>query len=133
MPHGKQDDPLTYKIIGCCMTVHRRLGPGFEELIYQRALGLELLAAGLDYSREVTIPVWYEEMQVGVKRLDFVIDDCVVELKATGALEEVHFVQTLSYLKATGHRIALLVNFGAKSLQVERVINSKTVKAPEDR
>ncbi|MDO8588535.1 MAG: GxxExxY protein [Armatimonadota bacterium] len=122
MTFSKQDDPLTYKIIGCCQAVHRGLGPGFEEVIYQRALALELQAAGLDFAREAWITVHYRNMEAGKKRVDFVVSDCLVELKARDKLEPVHFVQTLSYVKASGCRVGLLVNFGGKSLEVERVV-----------
>jgi len=122
MPYGKQDDPLTYSIIGCCHAVHRGLGPGFEEVIYQRALALELQAAGLDFSREEWIPVHYRGKEVGKKRVDFIVVDCLVEIKACAQLEPVHFVQTLSYVKASGMRVGLLVNFGGKSVEVERII-----------
>ena len=124
MPYGKQDDPLTYKIIGCCQTVHRELGPGFEETIYQRALALELEAAGFDFTREEWIPVTYKGKDVGTKRIDFVVENCMLEIKAKDNLEPVHFVQALSYLKASGYEKGLLINFGSKALQVERLINS---------
>ncbi len=125
MPYGEEHDPVTYRIIGCCYRVHRELGPGFEELVYQRALALEFRAAGLEFDREVWIPVMYRGKEVGQKRVDFVVEDCLLEIKARDQLEPVHFVQTLSYLKASGYRVALLVNFGGKSVQVERISGPK--------
>jgi GxxExxY protein len=126
MSHGERGDPHTYKIIGCCQAVHRELGPGFEEVIYQRALARELQSAGVEFAREEWINVNYKGQEIGKKRIDFVVGDCMLEIKARDALEPVHFVQTLSYLKASGYRIALLVNFGSKSLEVERIINTRT-------
>ena len=118
---------LTAQIIAAAQEVHHTLGPGFEEVIYQRALAKELQAWGLDYGREVWIDVLYKGTKVGRKRLDFVIGDgngdVVVEIKAKGQLEEVDFVQTLSYLKAAGYQVGLLINFGSKRLQIKRLAN----------
>ena len=113
----------TSRIIAAAMTVHKNLGPGFEEVIYQRALALELRAKGFDFSREVWIDVIYRGTKVGRKRVDFIIDDVMVEIKAVGDFQDVHFVQTLSYLKASGNRLGLLLNFGAARLQIKRLIN----------
>jgi len=93
---------LTSRVIGCAVEVHKTLGPGFEEVFYQRALLRELVAAGLDAEREVEIEVEYKGIQLGKKRVDFVVEDCMVEIKAKDALVEVDIVQTLSYLKASG-------------------------------
>ena len=118
---------LTGQIIGAAQEVHRTLGSGFMEVIYQRALAKELPAHGLEYSREVWIDVLYKGEKVGRKRVDFVIGDSsgdvMVEIKAKGALEEVDFVQTLSYLKASGYRVGLLINFGSKRLGIKRLAN----------
>ena len=118
---------LTGKIIAAAQEVHITLGPGFEEKIYQRALALELPAQGLEYSREVWIDVHYKEETVGKKRVDFLIDDqtgaVMVEIKAKSKLEDVDFVQALSYLKASGYKVGLLINFGGRSLQVKRLAN----------
>ncbi len=107
--------------------MHRVLGPGFEELIYQRALAKELPAHDLEYEREVPIDVFYRGTKVGRKRVDFVVGndtgDVLVEIKAKAALEPVDFVQTLSYLKASGHRIGLLLNFGGERLEIKRLAN----------
>lgn len=123
----KQEYPLseiTGRIIAAAKQVHGNLGPGFEELIYQRALAIELPAHGLDFEREVWIDVHYKSKKVGRKRVDFLIEEVMVELKAKGAIEEVDVVQTLSYLKASGFEVGLLLNFGGKSLEIKRLINS---------
>jgi GxxExxY protein len=115
---------LTGKIIGCAMEVHRVLGPGFEEVFYQRALHRELCAAGIECEREVWIEVEYKGISLGKKRVDFVVEDCLVEIKAKAALDDVDKVQTLSYLKAAGRPIALLLNFGGKELEIKRIANT---------
>jgi len=122
----KDEYPLsdvTARIIAAATEVHRTLGPGFEEVIYQRALALELPAHNLEFSREVWIDVHYKGERVGRKRVDFVIDEVMVEIKAKSALEDVDFVQALSYLKASGYKVGLLLNFGAGKLQIKRLVN----------
>ena len=120
---------VTARIISAAGEVHRQLGPGFEELIYQRALARELPAHDLDYSREVWIDVHYKGEKVGAKRVDFMIGGAgeaagvMVEVKAKGALDPVDFVQTLSYLRASGYKVGLLLNFGASKLQIKRLAN----------
>jgi GxxExxY protein len=103
------------------------LGPGFRELIYQRALARELSAHGLEFEREVWIDVQYKGETVGRQRVDFVIGDetggVMVETKAKGTLEDVDFVQALSYLKASGYRVGLLLNFGSRKLGIKRLAN----------
>ncbi len=123
-PHSE----TTGKIIGVAKVVHGELGPGFEEVIYQRALALELTAQGLDFAREVWLDVHYRGQKVGRKRVDFMVEQVMVELKAKVVLEEVDFVQTLSYLKASGYTVALLLNFGAKQLGIKRLVNERGVK-----
>ena len=118
-PHSE----ITGRIIGAAQTVHHHLGPGFEETIYQRALALEFPAHGLSFSREVWIEVNYRGQKVGQKRVDFIVEQVLVEIKAKHAIEDVDFVQTLSYLKASGYKVALLLNFGAKSLGIKRIVN----------
>jgi len=115
---------LTGRIIAAAQQVHRELGPGFEERIYQRALALELPAHGLDFSREVWIDVIYKGQKVGRKRVDFIVDEVMVELKARANIEDVDVIQTLSYLKPSGFQVGLLLNFGAKSLEIKRLINT---------
>ena len=122
----KKEYPLseiTAKIIAAATQVHKTLGPGFEEVIYQRALELELPAHGLEFGREVWIDVLYRGVNVGKKRVDFLIEGVMVEIKAKGEIEEVHFVQALSYLKASGYKVGLLLNFGAQKLQIRRLAN----------
>jgi GxxExxY protein len=118
---------LTAKALAAAHEVHRVLGPGFEEVIYQRALAREFPAHGVECAREVWIEVHYKGEKVGRKRVDFVVGDdsgeVMVEIKAKAALDEVDFVQALSYLKASGHNVGLLINFGGKRLEVERLAN----------
>ena len=114
---------VTGRIIAAAIEVHRQLGPGFQEVIYQRALALELPAHDLEFGREVWMDVYYRDKKVGRKRVDFVIDDVMVEIKAKGKLEDVDLVQTLSYLKAAGYKVGLLINFGSKKVEVKRVAN----------
>jgi GxxExxY protein len=124
----REEYPLseeTGKIIKAAKEVHKELGPGFEEVIYQRALALEFPTHGLDFSREVWIDVHYKGAKVGRKRVDFIVDEVLVEIKAKAALEDVDFVQTLSYLKASGYKVALLLNFGAKQLEIKRIVYEK--------
>ena len=114
---------VTARIIAAATEVHRTLGPGFEEVIYQRARARELPAHQLEFSREVWMDVCYKGEKVGSKRVDFVVDEVMVEIKAKALLEEVDFVQTLSYLRASGYKVGLLINFGAAKLQVKRLAN----------
>jgi GxxExxY protein len=118
----KIEDELTYKIIGCAMKVHSTLGNGFQEVIYQRALAIEMEKAGLSYQRELEMPVIYEEEEIGTRRVDFLIEENImVELKALTKLEDVHLAQGLNYLVAYKLDKGLLINFGAKSLEVKRL------------
>ena len=115
---------LTGRIIAAAQQVHRELGPGYEERIYQRALALELPAHALDFSREVWIDVLYKGQKIGRKRVDFIIEGVLAELKAKAEIEAVAIIQTLSYLEASGFHVGLLLNFGSKSLEIKRLINS---------
>lgn len=115
---------LTSKIIGCAMEVHRQLGNGFQEIIYQRALEIEMTTQGVAFNREYEIPVFYKAQQIGSRRVDFLIDGIVsVELKAIIQLEDVHLAQAINYLEAYDLEVGLLINFGAKSLQFKRLSN----------
>jgi len=121
----RQEYPLsevTSRIIRAAQQVHSELGPGFQEVIYQRALALEFPAHELDFSREVWMDIYYKGQKIGRKRVDFVADEVLVEIKAKATLEDVDFVQTLSYLKASGYKVALLLNFGAKQLGIKRLV-----------
>lgn len=117
---------LTGKVIGCAMKVHSALGNGFQEVIYQRALEIEMADAGLTFSREHEMPIFYKQQQIGTRRVDFLVEGVVsVELKAITTLEDVHVAQAINYLEAYDLEIGLLINFGAKSLQNKRLINRK--------
>ena len=118
---------LTARIIAAAHEVHRTLGPGFEEVIYQRALEKELQAEGLECAREVWIDVLYKGIKVGRKRVDFVAGDSsgdvMIEVKAKAELDDVDLVQALSYLKASNWHVGLLINFGCKRLEIRRLAN----------
>jgi GxxExxY protein len=115
-------DDLTYKIIGCAMKVHNTLGNGFQEVIYQRCLAIEMEKAKLIFSREQEMPIFYEGIEVGSRRADFVVENIVlVELKAIIQLEDVHLAQALNYLQAYKIDKGLLINFGSRSLEVKRL------------
>lgn len=117
---------LTSKIIGCSMEVHKILGNGFQEVIYQRALEKEMALQGLSFAREFEMPIFYKEEQIGTRRVDFLVEEVVsVELKAHVKLEDVHLAQAINYLEAYDLEIGLLINFGAKSLEFKRLINPK--------
>lgn len=117
---------LTGKIIGCAMRVHSALGNGFQEVIYQRAMEIEMADAGLSFSREHEMPVYYKNQQIGTRRVDFLVEAVVsVELKALTNLEDVHLAQAINYLEAYDLEVGLLINFGAKSLQHKRLVNRK--------
>lgn len=115
---------LTSKIIGSAMKVHSTLGNGFQEVIYQRALAIEMTKQGLSFIREMEMPAYYDEQQIGTRRVDFFVEDKImVELKALIQLEDVHLAQAINYLEAYNMQIGLLINFGSKSLQFKRVQN----------
>jgi GxxExxY protein len=119
---------ITGKIIGCAMEVHKFLGNGFQEVIYQRALAIELERAGLQYQREIEQHIYYKDVSqpIGTRRVDFIVENCIlVELKAVVQLEEVHWAQILNYLKAYKFEVGLLINFGAKSLEWKRFVFSE--------
>ncbi|MDB5284808.1 MAG: GxxExxY protein [Bacteroidota bacterium] len=115
-------DDLTYKIIGCAMKVHGVLGNGFQEVIYQRALVIEMGKQGLSFQRELEMPLFYDEINIGSRRVDFLVEEKImVELKAVVKLEDVHLAQGLNYLVAYKVDLGLLLNFGAQSLEVKRL------------
>ncbi|MGQ1948709.1 GxxExxY protein [Geofilum sp. OHC36d9] len=108
------------------MQVHNKLGNGFQEIIYQRCLAIELKRAGIDFEREKEQKIFYDQFEVGTRRADFVVEDTViVELKALVNLEDVHLAQAKNYVVAYNKPIGLLINFGAKSLQFKKIYNSK--------
>jgi GxxExxY protein len=117
---------LTHKIIGAAMEVHRCLGPGFLESVYEGALCLEMRMRDIPFLSQVMVPVYYKGELVGEGRLDMLVDgEIVVELKSVETLAPIHSVQLLSYLKATNHRVGLLINFNAPVLKqgIKRLIN----------
>jgi GxxExxY protein len=117
---------ITAKIIGCAIEVHKILGNGFQEVIYQRALEKEFMLLGIPFLREFEMPIFYKKEQIGTRRVDFLVREVVsIELKAITQLEDVHLAQAINYLEAYNLEIGMLINFGAKSLQFKRLINSK--------
>jgi len=117
---------LTSKIIKCAMTVHGELGNGFQEVIYQRALEIEMQREGIEFSREFEMPIYYRNEQIGTRRVDFLVEGVIsVELKALTKLEDVHFAQAINYLEAYNLEIGLLINFGERSLIFKRLTNKK--------
>ncbi len=116
---------ITQKIIGASFEVHKFLGNGFQEVIYQRALAWELSQSGLSYAREIEQEIFYKQLAepIGTRIADFIVEGKVlVELKAIIELQDVHLAQVLNYLKAYKLEVALLVNFGSKSLTFKRLI-----------
>lgn len=120
------NDELTYKVIGCAMKVHNTLGNGFQEVIYQRCLAIELEKASVAFMREVEQTIYYDGIDVGTRRADFVVEGKItVELKALINLEDVHLAQAKNYVVAYDFPVGLLINFGATSLQYKKVFNPK--------
>lgn len=121
----------THKIIGCAMKVHSTLGNGFQEVIYQRALAIEMEKQGLGYQREMEMNIFYDGIDIGTRRVDFFVEDVImVEIKAVIKLEDVHLAQAMNYCQAYNLPIGLLINFGAKSMEFKRVYN---VNHPENK
>ena len=125
------NDELTYRIIGCAMKVHSTLGNGFQEVIYQRALAIEMSKQELGFQRELEMPLFYDEQPIGSRRVDFLVEETVmVELKALIKLEDVHLAQGLNYLVAYQVDKGLLLNFGAQSLEIKRLRHPKNKHNP---
>lgn len=119
-------EDITRRIIAAAMQVHSALGNGFQEVIYQRALEIELPYENLAFEREMEMSIFYRDMQIGTRRVDFFIEQKImVELKAIVKLEDVHLAQAMNYLEAYKMEVGLLINFGAKSLEFKRVHNNK--------
>jgi GxxExxY protein len=117
---------ITEKIIGAAMKVHAALGNGFQEVIYQRALEIEMEESGLKFARELSMPVYYKSRQIGERRVDFFVEEKImVEIKAIIQLENVHLAQAKNYLEAYNMQVGLLLNFGSISLQFKRIENQK--------
>lgn len=124
-------EDLTRKIIGCAMKVHSTLGNGFQEVIYQRAMSIEMDKLSLSFQREMEMTIYYEGIDIGTRRVDFFVEEeIMVELKALIKLEEVHLAQAMNYCQAYNLPIGLLINFGSKSLEFKRVYN---VNHPENK
>lgn len=124
-------EETTRKIIGCAMKVHSTLGNGFQEVIYQRALAIEMGRQSLLFQREMEMAIYYEGIDIGTRRVDFFVEDNImVELKALIKLEDVHLAQAMNYCQAYSLPIGLLINFGAKSMEFKRVYN---VNHPENK
>ena len=117
---------ITEKIIGAAFRVHGTLGNGFQEIIYQRALELEFQRHNMIHVREFEMPIFYLDQQIGVRRVDFLVNEKIsVELKAIIKLEDVHLAQAINYLEAYNLEIGLLINFGSKRLEFHRFTNKK--------
>ncbi len=117
---------ITEKIIGAAMRVHSAMGNGFQEVIYQRALEIELEESEIRFIREFNMPVHYKGKQIGERRVDFLVEEIIsVELKAIIKLEPVHFAQARNYLEAYNLEVGLLINFGSISLEFKRLQNPK--------
>ena len=124
-------EEITHKIIGAAMKVHSVLGNGFQEVIYQRALAIEMEKHGLGFKRELEMGIYYDGIDIGTRRVDFFVEDQImVELKALIKLEDVHLAQAMNYCQAYNLPIGLLINFGAKSLEFKRVYN---INHPENK
>ena len=120
---GHRFEPISAQIIEAAIAVHRALGPGFLEPIYHQAMRVALGRAGIAYENKKKVRIHFEDVEVGVHYLDLLVDQqIVVELKAVKAFEDVHFAQVKSYLRATGLRVGLLINFNATRLVVKRVV-----------
>jgi GxxExxY protein len=126
---GAEDiNEITRKIIGSAMQVHRVLGSGFQELIYQRSLAIEMTFNGLSFEQEKEIPVNYRGTDVGIRRVDFFVESSVmVEIKAVEEIKDVHKAQAINYLEAYGIADGLLINFGGTSLEFKRMFNKRLV------
>jgi GxxExxY protein len=115
---------LTHNIIGCAMKVHSELGNGFQEVIYQRALAIEMRNQNISFKREMSMEIFYSGLKVGTRRVDFFVEDNImVEIKAVIELKDVHLAQAMNYCQAYNLPVGLLINFGSKSLQFKRVYN----------
>jgi GxxExxY protein len=117
---------ITERILRAAMNVHTALGNGFQEVVYQRALAVELGLMNIVFGREISMPVFYKNVQVGERRVDFLVENKIsVELKALVKLESVHLAQGKNYLEAFNLEVGLLINFGASSLEWKRLYNNK--------
>jgi GxxExxY protein len=128
-----QFEALSNRILEAAIDAHRQLGPGFLESVYENALKIALQRRGIPFVWQSEIRIYFEGSEIGVHRLDLVVDErIVVELKAVKALEDIHFAQVRSYLKATKLQVGLLLNFNAATLVIKRVVQNRDDRAPED-
>lgn len=121
-----EQDQITHAVIGSAMEVHRLLGNGFQEVVYQRAFSIEMNLQNIEHQREFEMPLFYKGHNVGGRRVDFLVcGEIAVEIKAVIQIEDVHLAQAINYLEAYNLETGLLINFGAKSLQFKRLFNKK--------
>lgn len=114
---------LTGKIIGCALEVHKALGNGFQEVVYQRALAIELGLQGVSFEREKEMPLSYKGYDIGTRRVDFFVEELImVEIKAVIQLDDVHLAQAINYLEAYNMEVGLLINFGSRKMDFKRVM-----------
>jgi len=122
-------EELTSRIIGAAMEVHKTIGNGFQEKIYQKALSIEFNLQGIAHECEMEMEIQYKGYDIGTRRVDFFVEnEIMVEIKAVINLEDVHLAQAKNYLEAYNKEIGLLINFGSKSLQFKRVHNNKLLR-----
>ncbi len=120
----EQLDKLTEQIIGLAIKVHKKLGAGFVEKIYEKALAYELLKAKVKFKEQANIIVNYESIELGYQKVDFIIaDEVILEIKSVSEINEIHEAQILSYLMTTGKRVGLILNFAKKRLDIKRIVN----------
>lgn len=121
-----EHEELTHAIIGAALEVHKYMGNGFQEVVYQRALAIEMQLRNIAFEREKEMPLEYKGYDVGMRRVDFFVEEKImVEIKAVINLEDVHLAQAMNYVEAYNLHIGLLINFGSKSMQFKRVHNNK--------
>jgi GxxExxY protein len=117
---------ITEKVIGCAMKVHQRMRNGYQEIIYHRCLIIELRKESLSFLSEIELPIFYDDIEVGKRRIDFLVENKIIaEIKVLSELTGSHLAQALNYLEVMNLEIGLLLNFGSKSLEIKRLINSK--------
>lgn len=120
---GYEFEEVSGRILGAALEVHKALGPGFLESIYQRAMEVALEYRGIPFQRQLEVHVYFEGVDLGIQRLDLIVEQQIIlELKAVRALEDLHFAQVRSYLKATALPTALLLNFNAPTLVIKRIV-----------
>ncbi len=118
--------PVTRSIIGCAMAVHNQLGNGFQELIYHRALAIEMTKQGLKFQDEMEVVIFYNGIAIGKRRVDFLVESVIpVEIKAVRELDNVHLAQAINYLEAYKMEVGLLINFGSIRLQFHRILKPR--------